>query len=75
MPAVDRRQIGAELRSRLRVHYRAAVGVATVDHIHVSAQPDRMGAAGFGLAIGSPLVVEIAQDRSRAPAALRRRAA
>ena len=32
-------------------------------------------AAGFGLAIGSPLVVEITQDRGSAPAAVRHRAA
>jgi hypothetical protein len=38
--------------------------VPAVDHVHISAQPDRMGAAGFGLAIGAPLVVEIVQDPS-----------
>jgi hypothetical protein len=43
------------------------------DQIQLSAKLARVDVASFYLVIGSPLVVEIAQDRSGAPATLRRR--
>jgi hypothetical protein len=45
-----------------------------VDHFQLSAQFARVGVASLCLVIGSLLIVEIAQDRGGAPAALRRRA-
>jgi excisionase family DNA binding protein len=48
--------------------------VPSVDHIQLSAQLVRVGVASVGLVVGPLLVVEIAQDRSGAPAAFPRRA-
>jgi hypothetical protein len=45
-----------------------------VDHPQLSTQFPRVGVSSIYLVIGSLLVIEIAQDRGGAPAALRRRA-
>jgi hypothetical protein len=45
---------------------------AAVDHFQLSAELACVDVAGVGLMIGSPLVVEIAQDRSGASTAFRR---
>jgi hypothetical protein len=45
--------------------------VPAVDHPQLSAELARVGVAGLGLMIGPLLVIEIAQDRGGATAALR----